>query len=91
MNMDTLLVGSIPLIMIVFGLVEMIKSFGLQGRILTVISMLLGLAFGMAYQVSYAGLPVTFGQWFEIIVFGLAIGLTASGFYKFIADRIPKV
>jgi hypothetical protein len=91
MNFDTLLVGSVPLMIVVFGLVEMIKSLGIQGRTLTIISMLLGLAFGMAYQLAKIGVPAGFAGWFEIIVFGLVIGLVASGFYKFAADRFPKV
>jgi len=91
MNFDTLLVGSVPLMIVVFGLVEMIKSLGIDGRALTIISMLLGLAFGMAYQFAHLGVPAGFPGWFEIIVFGLLIGLVASGFYKFAADRFPKV
>lgn len=89
MNFDTLLVGTVPLMIIIFGLVEMIKSFGLKGNILTILSMLLGLAFGIAYQISKAGVPVGFPGWFEIVIFGLAMGLTASGFYKFVSDRWP--
>ena len=90
MNFDALLVGSVPLMIVVFGLVEMIKSLGIEGRSLTIISMLLGLAFGMAYQISSAGVPVGFPDWFQVIIFGLLIGLVASGFYKFAADRLPK-
>jgi hypothetical protein len=90
MNFDTLMVGSIPL-MVVFGLVEIIKSFGLKGNILTVVSLLLGLAFGIAYQVAQTGTPFGFAAWFTVIMFGLLIGLVASGFYKFASDRFPKV
>ena len=90
MNFDTLLVGSIPLMGMVFGLVEMIKSLGLKGNLLTLISMLLGVAFGIAYRVSQSGLPARFSAWFEVVTFGLLIGLVTSGFYKFAADRFPK-
>ena len=90
MNFDTLLVGTIPLMVVVFGLVEMIKSFGLKGNILTILSMLLGIAFGIAYQISKIGIPIGFPGWFETVIFGLAIGLTASGFYKFVSDRFPE-
>jgi hypothetical protein len=90
MNFDTLLVGTIPLMLVIFGLIEFIKSFGLSGKILTILSMLLGVVFGLAYQFAVAGIPLTFSGWFEIVIFGLAIGLTASGFYKFINTRAPE-
>jgi len=91
MNFDMLMVGSIPLMVVVFGLVEIFKSFGLQGNILTAISLVLGLAFGIAYQVAQTGTPLGFSAWFTVIMFGLMIGLVASGFYKFASDRFPKV
>ena len=90
-DFNTLLVGGIPLIVVVFGLVEFIKSLGLKGRVLTITSLVLGLIFGMAYQIAQAGTPAGFAGWFTALVFGLAIGLTASGFYKFIDARAPEV
>ena len=89
MDISTLLVGGLPLSAVVFGLVEFIKSFGLRGRWLTIASMLLGLAFGVSYQIANAGLPAGFAGWFAMAVFGLVLGLVASGFYKFIS-RTPK-
>jgi hypothetical protein len=86
-----LLVGGIPLLIVVFGLVEFIKSFGLKGSWLTVISLLLGLAFGVAFRFASDGVPVGFAAWFAVITFGLALGLIASGFYDFANKRFPKV
>ena len=39
--------------------------------------------------VANAGLPASFAGWFAVAVFGLVLGLVASGFYKFIS-RTPK-
>ena len=89
-DISTLLVGGLPLSAVVFGLVEFIKSFGLRGHWLTIISMLLGLAFGVSYQIANAGLPASFAGWFAVAVFGIMLGLVASGFYKFISARTPK-
>ena len=89
-DISTLLVGGLPLSAVVFGLVEFIKSFGLRGRWLTIASMLLGLAFGVSYQIANAGLPAGFAGWFSVAVFGIMLGLVASGFYKFISTRTPK-
>jgi hypothetical protein len=91
MDLNSLLVGSVPLVVIIFGLVEFIKSMGLTGRILTVLSMLVGILLGLGYHVSINGLPTSFSGWFIAVCFGLAMGLVASGFYKFANDRFPTV
>ena len=89
-DISTLLVNGLPLSAVVFGLVEFIKSFGLRGRWLTIASMLLGLAFGVSYQIANAGLPAGFASWFAVAVFGIMLGLVASGFYDFVDTRMPK-
>jgi hypothetical protein len=89
--LSNLLVIGIPLLLVVFGLVEFTKSLGLKGKILLLVSMFIGLILGMAYQISIAGLPATFSAWFGVVIFGLAIGLTASGFYDFLDKRFPTV
>ena len=87
---SSLLVGVVPLVAVIFGLVEFSKSFGLKGHWLTIFSMVLGLAFGISYKIAETGLPTLFGGWFATIVFGLALGLVASGFYDFINKRMPR-
>ena len=89
-DISTLLVGGIPLVAVIFGLVEFVKAFGLKGRWLTGVSMLLGLACGISYQIANAGIPTGFAGWFAVAVFGLMLGLVASGFYKFIDARTAK-
>jgi hypothetical protein len=88
---STLLVGSIPLIAVVFGLVEFSKSLGLKGNALTVLSLIVGALLGLGYQVAQYGSPSGFAGWFAAGIFGLTIGLVASGFYKFADARWPKV
>ena len=91
LDFSTLLVNGVPLVIVIFGLVEFIKSFGVTGKIVTAISMALGLGIGICYQIASAGVPVGFGAWFGVVIFGLALGLTASGFYKFADARLPKL
>ncbi len=91
MDLNSLLVGSIPLVVIIFGLVEFIKSMGLTGRILTVLSMIVGILLGLGYHVATNGIPAGFSGWFIAVCFGLAMGLVASGFYNFANDRFPKI
>jgi hypothetical protein len=85
-----LLVGVVPLVVVIFGLVEFSKSMGLSGKALTIFSLLLGCAFGSAYKIAESGLPASFAGWFALLVFGLALGLVASGFYDFANKRFPK-
>ncbi len=90
--MDAMLVvGSIPLTIVIFGLVEFSKSLGLSGKGLTILSLVLGLAFGVAYQISTAGVPAGFAGWFTVVIFGLALGLVTSGFYDFANSRMPAI
>jgi len=91
MDFNSLIVGGIPLLVVIFGLVEFSKSLGLTGKWLTVLSLALGFAFGVAFQVANAGIPTAFGGWFVVVVFGLALGLVTSGFYDFVDSRLPKV
>jgi len=87
MNLETIMIAGVPLLAVVFGLVEFTKKLGLTGEKLTVVSMVTGLLLGVGYQISVSGLPVEFGAWFGVVVFGLAIGLAASGIYNFIDQR----
>lgn len=89
-DISVLLVKGIPLVAVIFALVEVIKSFGLSGKIVTLLSMLLGILFGIAYQIAEVGMPAGFSGWFEVVIFGLMLGLIASGFYKFIGDRVER-
>ena len=90
-DISTLLIGGIPLLVVIFGLVEFSKSLGLAGRWLTVFSLLLGLAFGVAFRIATTGVPFDFPGWFTVVIFGLALGLTTSGFYKFVDARMPAI
>jgi hypothetical protein len=90
MDFNLLLVAGIPLVIVIFGLVEMVKSLGLQGHWLTVTSLLIGLSLGLGYKIAEAGLPTGFAGWFAVIIFGLTLGLVASGFYKWSDARFPK-
>ena len=90
-DFSQLLVGGIPLLVVIFGLVEFSKSFGLKGNWLTILSMFLGVLFGFAFQFAKAGIPTGFPGWFEVVVFGLALGLITCGLYDFANKRMPQV
>lgn len=73
-------VAGVPLLLFVIALVQWIKGFGLAGAYVRVASMVIGLILGVGYQVTLAS-PVDFSGWFTTVIFGLALGLVASGVY----------
>ena len=83
-----LVVNGISFIAVVFGLVEFLKKFGLKGEILTVLSMGVGVLLGVGYQLAQK--YEAFGEWYGVAIFGIAVGLAASGVYDFLNARIPK-
>jgi hypothetical protein len=90
LDFSTLLIDGIPLVLVVFGLVEFIKKMGMTGKLLTVASLLLGMLLGLAYRLSMFA-PMTFADWFSAIIFGLALGLVSSGLYNFANERLPRM
>ena len=73
-------VSGVPLVLFVVGLVEWLKRFGVQGAALNIAAMLIGLVFGGGYMIAQA-VPADFAGWFGTAVYGLALGLIASGIY----------
>jgi hypothetical protein len=97
-------VKGVPLLFVVFGLVEWIKRFtkkdgtpAVTGNGLLVLSLLLGLLFGSGYMIITERPPqaldwyVLFVYWFGVGIYGIAIGLVASGFYEVIKDLISNL
>ena len=78
---DNAIVSGIPLVFVVFGLVAFIKSAGVKGQWLLFSSLFIGLALGVLYQFSLGPL-VGFAAWFGAGMYGLALGITASGVYE---------
>lgn len=82
-------VAGIPLIVLIIALVEEAKVWGLAGKGLRVVALVLGLVFSLAYQLAMLGIPVTLAEWFTAVVVGLLYGLAASGGYDFVDKRFP--
>lgn len=88
-SLPEFVIGGIPLIVIILLLVEEIKAWGLQGNVLRVVSMLIGIGFSVAYQLAVK-VPSDFMGWLVVIVVGLLYGIAASGGYDFINRRVPS-
>ena len=84
--------NGIPLIFVVMGLVTFLGKMGVKGKWLLISSLLIGLLIGTGFQLSQV-VPVNYAGWFSVLIFGLALGLVASGVYetgKAIAEKTKE-
>lgn len=84
------MVAGVPLLFVVVGLVEWLKKLGIEGKTLTAASMGIGLLLGGGYMISQ-GFPSGFAAWFAVVVYGLAMGLVASGLYDTAKNILEKI
>jgi len=87
----TITLNGITLIAVVFGLVEFIKSQfeGLTGKRVTALSAVTGAVIYGLYSVIPL-IPAPYSQYVVMGFTSVVFGLTASGFYKFTAARLPS-
>lgn len=81
-------VAGVPLLFVVIGLVQFTKKLGATGKVLIIISMAIGLLLGAGFQFATVGFPVNFAGWFGVIVYGLGLGIVASGAYDAVTTAI---
>lgn len=79
----------LPTLAIVFGLVDYYGKWGVQGKLQLASSLLTGLIIGglIMYFTTYPNTPV---DWFIVALFGLLVGLGASGCYNGIKTASAK-
>jgi len=87
MDISNFLVNPVTLALIVLGVVEFIKKFGVTGNKLMLVAMAVGIFFGLLYKARDFYLPAQ--PYIDVAFFGLAVGLGASGIYTFVNDRFP--
>lgn len=79
--LENLPVTAASLMVVVLGLVQWIKqTFTVSGRFVRGISMVVGVVLGILYQLSLAKVT-SMGEWFGIVIFGIGVGIAASGVY----------
>jgi uncharacterized membrane protein HdeD (DUF308 family) len=87
MDLGNFTLNPVTLALLILGIVEFIKKFGVQGNKLMLISMAVGIIFAVIYQVSELIQPAQ--VYIQVAFFGLAAGLCASGIYNFVNARFP--
>jgi hypothetical protein len=88
MDLTTFVLNPATLLILIFGIVEFIKSLGLEGNKLRLVSMGTGIFLAVVFQVGQLypdAFPII-----QVIFFGLAAGLAASGVYSFVNNRLPS-
>jgi ABC-type uncharacterized transport system permease subunit len=87
MDFENFIVNPVTLMALVFGLIEFIKQLGVEGNKLRWISMGIGILLAVVYQLRSLFLPAQ--VYIDIIFFGIAVGLAASGIFSFLNNRFP--
>ncbi len=87
MDISNFLVNPITLALIILGVVEFIKKFGVQGNKLMLVSMAVGIFFALVYKARDFYTPAQ--PYIDVAFFGIACGLGASGIYTFVNERFP--
>ena len=97
----TAAVAGVPLLWVVLGLVEWAKGIGLKGETaIRLASMGIGLVFGVCYMVVETAFIDAVGQMtgsgifgavFGFIVYGIGLGLLASGIYDVGGSLLEKI
>jgi len=83
--------GGVQVIAVVLGLVNFFKNlFNLEGNKVIVLSAATGAILYTLVQL-VGIVPEPYGQILSIIFASVTFGLTASGFYQFVNERLPKV
>ena len=75
------LINGISLFWLVMALVTLWGKFGATGKVQLASSLGTGLVIGTLYQASLKPL-ITWVDWFGAIIYGVALGLTATGVYE---------
>jgi len=88
MDLSNFLVNPVTLALIVLGVVEFIKKFGVTGNKLMLVAMAVGIFFALLYKARDFYLPAQ--PYIDVAFFGIAVGLGASGIYTFVNDRFPS-
>lgn len=93
LNLTGAIVAGLPLIAIVTGLVQFLKQkLEIGGKIVEIMAITLGILIGFGFQVYSAPAPInwTFAFIFEAAIYGLAVGLAATGIYDAYAPKEPE-
>ena len=84
-NLPELFIGAIPVLLLTLAFTQAFKEwFSLEGKAATGLSFAVGTGLAVLSQYVSGAIPVDIAGWIVVVVTGLAYGLGAAGFYKFV-------
>ena len=92
MDFKTFEIGGVSVIILVLGIVEASKRWGLKGTWLQVFSFGLGFVLvGLSATIGAGLIPEVAVPWITIVVYGLGGALAANGLYDFAKKALVKL
>ena len=82
MDIQNFVVTPTVMLVLVFGIVEFIKAFGVKGNVLRIVALFVGLIIAAVFKLREL-LPAA-TLYIDLVFFTLASGLSASGLYDFL-------
>ena len=82
MDLQNFVVTPAVMLVLVFGIVEFIKAFGVKGNVLRIVALFVGLIIAAVFKLREL-LPSA-QLYIDLVFFTLASGLSASGLYDFL-------
>jgi len=77
-------IGGISVAVLILGIVEASKQFGVSGKGSQALALALGFLFvGLAHAIQVGLMPAAYVGWIELVVTALAGSLSAMGLYDF--------
>lgn len=84
-------IGGISVAILIFGIVEAAKEFGVAGKGSRALALGLGVFFvGLAQAIAQGLIPPEVLVWVELAVTAIAGGLAAMGYYDFVTKRLSR-
>lgn len=89
------MIKGVPLLLVIVGLVEYLKRLNVKGNPLLFASMGIGLLFGVGYMVTQTRPPeadawLVYVYWFGNVVYGIGLGVVASGLFDVVKNVLRK-
>ena len=89
MDLENFVVTPAVMLVLIFGIVEFIKNFGVQGNVLRIISLCIGVVIAVVFKLReiFPSAQV----YIDISFFAISAGLAASGIYDYLKKMSLQV
>jgi len=90
--LEGLQIGPVEVVVLIVGIVQALKQFGVSGKGCQISALALGFLFaGLAQAIAQGLIPESVVVWIELVVFALAGSVAAMGMYDLGKSYIAKL